>query len=47
MMAIVDQMVITPFVVVILGFQLFDQVVGHNVGLGVLLFVEPLVGGEG
>ena len=37
-------MVITPFVVVILGFQPPDQVVGHNVGLLVLLFVVPLVG---
>ena len=37
---------ITPFVVVILRFQLSDQVIGHNVGLVVLLFVVSLVGGE-
>ena len=32
---------ITPFVVVILGLQLLNQVVGHNVGLVVLLLIVP------
>ena len=42
MMPIVNKMLQTSFVVVILGFQLSDQVVGHNVRLVVLLFVVPL-----
>ena len=37
----VGQMVNTSFVVVILGLQLSDQVVGHNVWLVVLLFIVP------
>ena len=37
----VGQMVITSFVVVILGLQLSDQVVGHHMWLVVLLFIVP------
>ena len=42
-MLIFGKMVITSFVVVILGLQLSDQVIGHNVRLVVLLLIVPAV----
>ena len=42
-MPIFGKMVITSFVVVILGLQLSDQVIGHNVRLVVLLLIVPAV----